>query len=85
MFYVYLLRSEKDGRFYIGQTMDIHRRLKEHNEGNVKSTRSCVPWILLGYELYPTRNAARYREYDLKHHSDKKQMWIDQLLSVTNG
>ncbi|MCK6648914.1 MAG: GIY-YIG nuclease family protein, partial [Bacteroidia bacterium] len=31
MYFVYILRSLKDGRFYKGITSDIERRLREHN------------------------------------------------------
>jgi len=33
MFYVYILKSEKDGKLYIGYTNDLKRRLEEHNSG----------------------------------------------------
>ncbi len=33
MYYVYLLESEKDGRYYIGQTHDVSKRFIYHNSG----------------------------------------------------
>ncbi|MDP2918981.1 MAG: GIY-YIG nuclease family protein, partial [Dehalococcoidia bacterium] len=33
MFYVYILQSEKSGRYYIGSTGDIPTRLAQHNAG----------------------------------------------------
>jgi putative endonuclease len=80
-YYVYLLKSLKDGKYYIGQTNDLHKRLEMHNDGLVKSTRKRKPFILIGYEIYPTREKARWREYQLKHHSDKKIKFIKQLLT----
>jgi putative endonuclease len=79
-YYVYLLKSLKDGKYYIGQTNDLYKRLEMHNNGLVKSTRKRRPFILIGYEIYPTREKARWREYQLKHHSDKKIKFIRQLL-----
>jgi len=76
MFFVYLLRSGKDARYYVGQTEDIRRRVAQHNAGQVQATRARRPLMLLGYEEYPTRDQARYREYQLKHHSDKKRAFI---------
>ncbi|MCC7524619.1 MAG: GIY-YIG nuclease family protein, partial [Chitinophagaceae bacterium] len=31
MFFVYVIRSKKDGRFYVGLSEEVERRLKEHN------------------------------------------------------
>lgn|GEM_PF-2328457 len=44
--YVYILRSLKDHKKYIGSTTDLNRRIKEHNKGNVFSTKRRLPMIL---------------------------------------
>ncbi|MBU0617883.1 MAG: GIY-YIG nuclease family protein [Planctomycetes bacterium] len=75
--YVYLLRSEADGDYYIGQTAD--ERLRQHNAGEVRSTRSRRPLRLVGYEVMADRRRARWLEYELKHHSDKKRAFIRRL------
>lgn len=41
---VYILRSLKNGRHYTGISIDIDRRLNEHNKGSAKSTRPHVPY-----------------------------------------
>ncbi|MBT8182010.1 MAG: GIY-YIG nuclease family protein [Eudoraea sp.] len=41
--FVYVLFSEKRSRYYVGQTADINKRLKRHNEGFVPSTRGGIP------------------------------------------
>jgi len=46
MFYVYVLLSEKDGKFYVGYTANLKNRLQMHNEGKVKSTKFRRPWAL---------------------------------------
>jgi len=38
MFYVYVLKSKKDGRWYTGSTSDLKKRFNEHNEGKVPAT-----------------------------------------------
>jgi len=43
-FYVYILQSEKDQSFYIGQTNDMMERLKRHNRGLEKYTSKKLPW-----------------------------------------
>jgi putative endonuclease len=39
MYYVYVLKSEKDGRLYKGLTSDLEKRLLQHNAGITKSTK----------------------------------------------
>ena len=78
-FYVYLLKSLKDNRYYIGQTNNLERRLKEHNNGEVASTTNRRPFKLIGYEVYSDRNKARYREYKIKRHSGRKNNFIREL------
>jgi hypothetical protein len=47
MYYVYVLLSEKDERFYTGSTNDLKRRLDEHNAGKVESTKRRKPLKLI--------------------------------------
>jgi len=47
MFYVYVLKSEKDNSLYIGKTNDVYRRLTEHNSGHTSATKSKRPYLLL--------------------------------------
>ncbi len=49
MRFVYILKSLKDNDFYVGSTNDVHRRLTEHNSGNVDSTKCRVPFTLEAY------------------------------------
>jgi putative endonuclease len=39
MYYVYILYSEKDGKFYIGSTPDLQNRITKHNNGYVAQQR----------------------------------------------
>lgn len=66
MHYVYILQSNKDHKFYIGETNNIKERLAYHNRGKVISTRSRRPMQLIGYETYKTRAEARKREIYIK-------------------
>ena len=81
MYYVYLLQSKKDKNFYIGQTENIKKRLQQHDAGLVQSTKYRKPLKLIGYETYKSRNEARWREYQLKKHGDKKEKFIKELAS----
>ena len=63
---VYVLRSLKNGRLYIGMTSDLARRMAEHNRGHNKSTKGRGPFELVHTERFPTRPQAREREKVLK-------------------
>lgn len=64
--YTYVLKSEKDNELYIGSTSDLTRRIKEHNSGKNKSTKSRKPFKLVYCEKFDRLSDARYREYIFK-------------------
>jgi putative endonuclease len=66
MFYVYVLKSLKNGRLYTGSTNDIKRRLLEHNVSQTKYTSKTGPFELVHKEVYNTRLEAIRRERFLK-------------------
>ena len=66
MYFVYVLRSEVDGRLYKGLTQNLENRFEEHNKGKMKSTKGFIPWILVCHEKVETRVEARKREKFLK-------------------
>ena len=51
-YYVYILYSYKDCKFYIGFTNNLKRRLTEHATGNVEATRNRTPVKLIHYEYF---------------------------------
>ena len=66
LYYLYILKSEKDGRFYTGVTNNLERRITEHNKGNSKYYKTRGPFQLVYFEEYSTRSEAMKREYHLK-------------------
>lgn len=66
MNFVYILQSEKNGRYYIGSTNDIDRRLLEHNSGKTKSLRHILPLKLVFKKEYKVLIDARRMELHLK-------------------
>jgi len=66
MHYVYILKSKRDEKLYIGSTNDLRRRLSDHNSGNVASTKSRIPFKIRYYEAYYSEGDARGRERSLK-------------------
>ena len=63
---VYVLRSKKDNFNYVGCTNNLKRRLVEHNNGKVFSTRDRRPFILIYAEYYLNQQDAFAREKYLK-------------------
>jgi putative endonuclease len=73
MFFVYVLLSQKDKKFYVGQTNDLADRVLRHNEGRVRATKGRRPLLLAWTESFPTRAEAVRRERYLKSlHGDNR-------------
>ena len=66
MWYVYILRSAIDNKFYIGSTDNISRRLSEHNSGKVDSTKNRIPLKLEAYFAVKDKSKAIKLERYLK-------------------
>ena len=62
MFYTYILISEKDDKFYVGYTDNLKRRIKQHNNGDVESTKYRRPLKLIYYEVCLNQKDAIHRE-----------------------
>ena len=63
MFYMYVLKSIKNGRRYIGSTDDLRRRLGENNSGKGGAyTSNNRPFDLIYYEAYISYDLARQSE-----------------------
>ncbi|TDL30439.1 GIY-YIG nuclease family protein [Jeotgalibacillus sp. S-D1] len=71
--YFYVLLCA-DGSYYAGYTIDLSRRLLQHNEGKAsKYTRTRLPASLLHSELFETKRAAMQAEYAFKQFSRTKK------------
>lgn len=76
---VYLLEC-RDGTYYCGITNDIHKRMKDHNEGNgAKYTKARRPLSLIGTIKVPDKIAAAKLEYFIKQQSraEKRRIFQD--------
>ena len=69
MYYVYVLKSQKWNKPYIGVTSDLRKRFKQDNNRENKSTRYGIPWMLAYYEAYFDKTDATQREAQLKRYS----------------
>jgi putative endonuclease len=66
MYYVYILKSLKDHKYYIGSSSDVKKRLDFHNSKLQRSTRNRVPFVLVVYEEFHDKNQALKREKQIK-------------------
>lgn len=66
MFYVYVLKSQRDGKIYSGHCNDLKKRIADHNAGLVKSTARRRPFQLLYYEACNILYDAVKREKSFK-------------------
>ena len=70
--YVYVLRSQKDGKLYVGYTNDLKSRFEQHNKGQVISTKDRRPLELIYSEACLDKHDAMHREQYLKTHYGKQ-------------
>lgn len=73
-YYVYILKSDKDGDYYVGSTDDYKRRLKEHERGKVPSTKHRRPLEMMCCEAYHDKITAQRRERFLKSSDGHKDL-----------
>jgi len=78
MAFDYILQSKKNNRYYIGSTLNLKRRLEEHNSGKSTYTRNLRPLDLVFYQEYPNIIMARKIEYKLK--SFKRKDIIEKII-----
>lgn len=75
-FFVYVLKSLKDGSTYIGYTSDLEKRLADHNRGKTKSIKHKIPFEIAYFEEYSSKTEALKRELRLKKNSwEKEQLY----------
>lgn len=86
MFYVYIIQSLKNNRYYIGSTNDYIRRLKEHNYGKSNYTKLTTPFKLVYLEKFLTLKEARQRELELKKLKSRKYInWLIKNLDMNKN
>jgi len=77
-FYVYILQSQKDFSFYVGQCDDLDSRMSKHTDGMSKYTSSKRPLRLVYFEVYSSRSEVLKREKEIKKMKSRK--YIEQLI-----
>ncbi|TAN40483.1 MAG: GIY-YIG nuclease family protein [Nitrospirae bacterium] len=82
-FFVYILRSESTGGYYVGHTDDLSRRISQHNDpdyhGSQHTKRHKGPWVPVYSEQFDMRSEAMVREKTIK--AKKSRSYIEFLIS----
>lgn len=87
-FYVYILFSLKDFKFYTGFTTDLKDRLSRHVRGDVRATVNRRPLKLIHYEYFINEEDAKAREIFLKSgfgRNNIKKALQKTLIKLRNG
>ncbi len=84
--YVYILKSLKDSKKYTGSTLNLDKRIQQHNKGYVKSTRHRKPFVLYAYQVCKTIGEASVLEkkYKRSHDLIERMARIGKLI-IVNG
>ncbi len=80
--YLYILQSNKNGRYYIGSTNNPDRRLEEHNGKLVTTTQYLVPLKMVFCKEYQELSEARNIERKLKR--QKSRILIEKIIKDQN-
>lgn len=74
MFYVYVLKSVRNGKLYTGYSKDLKSRLRKHKTGGVHTTKRMGKVELIFYEAFKNKEDAKRRELYLKTTKGKRTM-----------
>ena len=74
-----ILYSDNLDQFYVGHTGNLDNRIKRHNQGRSKSTKTGVPWKLMYSEKFDSKSEAYQREMYIKRM--KSRTFIEKLIT----
>ena len=73
-YYTYVLKSEKNGKWYTGTTSNLDERLEQHNKGLTRTTKYMRPIELIYFEVCWNKDDAYRRERYLKSGMGKRYL-----------
>ena len=73
-YFVYAIYNIQNDKIYIGQTVDLVVRLKQHNDYSFKkfTSRYSGGWVVVHQEVFKSRKEAVKREKELKSYQGRK-------------
>jgi putative endonuclease len=83
--FVYILgtTTPRGAISYVGWTLDLERRLAQHNSGKGARTTRGRAWTLLHSEMFDTREDAMSREWHLKRDRKFRKVVLTALAIPT--
>ncbi len=84
-YYVYIIQSTKDKKYYIGYTNNLKRRIIEHNNGQARATKSRRPFKLVYFEDFLTQKEALHQEKFFKTHKGYNYLKQKGLYNKSNS
>ena len=79
--YLYILQSDKNGRYYVGSCVDPDRRLAQHNANANRATKNRGPWRRVALVPFLTPAEAKKAEAFLKR--QKSRRILEMVVSQT--
>jgi len=80
MVYVYILYSHSLGKFYVGSTDNVERRIDQHNSGRSNFTSKGIPWKLTARVKCKSRSKAMGLEIQIKKRGIKRYLQDNHLV-----
>ena len=78
MYWVYILKNLREGKYYVGYTMNLGERIRQHNRGKSRWTKNKGGWVLVYSEHYRHKSEAISRENEIKR--KKSRQYIEYLV-----
>ena len=80
MAYVYILKSIHYSKTYIGSTVNLIKRIEEHNAGYGIYSKRYKPWVLVYKENFENLSDARKREKYFKSPTGRRFIKKNKLI-----
>jgi len=80
--YIYLIESVKNFNRYCGSTINPTKRIRQHNNGEVKATKKGIPWKCLLIICIGNITEAKKIEYYIKR--QKEKLTIRNIIKILN-
>jgi putative endonuclease len=81
--FVYIIQSASSDKFYVGETIDLQKRLDEHNSGLYKGahTSNYNDWVLMA--ALPCRDRSHARNVERHIKKMKSRKYIENLIKYS--
>ncbi|MBS1759514.1 MAG: GIY-YIG nuclease family protein [Bacteroidetes bacterium] len=74
MFYAYVIKSINHDYYYKGHCENLETRLQQHNAGSTTSIKPYLPFTVIYFEEFHTRDEAIKREKYFKSDAGRKYL-----------